>query len=369
MIFLTHSWTNKPVARRLVEAFAREGLPAWIDENQLGDGELLRPELHEAIAGCDVYLYLVSEASNASAWCQDELRFAIAREPPGGTLKVIPVRLADDATPLPALLAGRLYRSLSPAAGGPGRFANELKPVAAVEVPPRCDLSATVRLLATGLNHTLDEARLMRGDAAVQTLFLDPSYERLDLTYWSLAEQQFPVVGPVTKAVEDAVAFVDGLHKQSRNTITELRALSERYVRVASDGAFRAYFESGYLQSMRVLLTALSWNCEYLVHLKESSSIEAAFLQRRTLPQPFQGHVCDFGHGTQWVGGVRVPEHGHPWPDGAPVVAWGLSRPFADMPQSEVGKALGHAIALRFLAGTLPSTEMLDPVTLEYGLG
>jgi len=66
MIFLSHSWTNKSAARKIVEALATEGLPCWLDEQQLEDGAELRASLRLAISQSDVYLYLVSNAANES---------------------------------------------------------------------------------------------------------------------------------------------------------------------------------------------------------------------------------------------------------------------------------------------------------------
>jgi TIR domain len=192
MIFLSHSWTNKPIARQLVEALARESRPAWVDEQQLDPGAELRAGLRDAIAKSDVYLYLVSEAANDSKWVQDELRFALALEFEQ-KLKAIPVRLAGDDTPLPALLTGRLYSSLDVAqGGGAARLASELRDVASAVVPEGCQVSATIRLLSTGLSQTLEEARLVANDAQVDALFLNERYERLDALYWTLSEVQLP---------------------------------------------------------------------------------------------------------------------------------------------------------------------------------
>ncbi|NCQ59967.1 MAG: toll/interleukin-1 receptor domain-containing protein [Myxococcales bacterium] len=122
MIFLSHSWNEKPIARRIVEALARCGLPAWLDEQQLPAGALLRPGLFKAIAESDVYLDLVSAGANDSNWVQDDLSQAIARENSG--LQIFAVRLGGDTTPLPDLLNGRVYHELSTGGGGVARLAN-----------------------------------------------------------------------------------------------------------------------------------------------------------------------------------------------------------------------------------------------------
>ena len=64
-----------------------------------------------------------------------------------------------------------------------------------------------------------------------------------------------------------------------------------------------------------------------------------------------------------------VPKYGHPFPrDVKEISPWGLSSPFADIPASEVGIVVGEILALRFVARSLPSTEIPPPDSLTYGL-
>ena len=70
MIFLSHSWKNKPAARKLVEALAEQKVPCWLDEQQLDEGVELRASLRDAISQSDVYLYLISCSANQSEWVQ-----------------------------------------------------------------------------------------------------------------------------------------------------------------------------------------------------------------------------------------------------------------------------------------------------------
>lgn len=80
MIFLSHSWQNKPAAHKVVEALATERLPCWLDEQQLDYGAEMRAALRSAIAQSDIYLYLVSDAANNSKWVRDELEYAVGLE-------------------------------------------------------------------------------------------------------------------------------------------------------------------------------------------------------------------------------------------------------------------------------------------------
>ena len=232
------------------------------------------------------------------------------------------------------------------------------------------EIGGVPRLESTGLVHTLDEARRAPEPDAVDALYLNDAYERIDSLYWSVSEVKLAKDAKGTsKELEYAARVLADMHARARSSITELKGLTVRYLGVAPGRTNRLYFEAGYLQAMRVILHHLSWLCEYLLAFGEGRVTDEVFVARAHLPEPFDGHVCDFGDGTTWLGGVRVPPHGHPFgPDRRPI-AWGLSSPFSDMVEDEVGKAVGHVVAKRFLARTLPSTEMLDPEKLQYGLG
>ncbi len=187
MIFLSHSWTNKLEARKLVEVFARERLPCWLDEQQLDDGATLRTSLLTAIAQSDVFLYLVSSAANESKWVQEELKYALGLEL-DEKLCVVPVGLANSQDPLPALLHGRIYSTLDPESGGATRLAQKLSEIEGCDhVANNCQLSTTVRIDGQRLIHTLAESRELLGSRLinVKMLLLNAGYEAVDSLYYS----------------------------------------------------------------------------------------------------------------------------------------------------------------------------------------
>jgi len=92
------------------------------------------------------------------------------------------------------------------------------------------------------------------------------------------------------------------------------------------------------------------------------------FVDGRTLPDPFDGHHCQFVAEGVSFGTTTVPPHGHPFASRKPPGPWGMTSPFGDMLDADVGTALGNLIALRFLAGTLPAVSMPNPEALRYGL-
>lgn len=369
MIFLSHSWQNKPAAHKVVEALAIERLPCWIDEQQLDYGAELRASLRSAIAQSDIYLYLVSDTANNSEWVQDELKYAVGLEFEE-KLKIIPVRLAGNKNELPPLLSGRLWASLEPTTGGAARLAHYLTEVNGHNrIPEDCRLSATVRLEEHRLVHTLAQARDFSTNGEIRALLLDDQYQALDSLYWNVAEVRFPSVQGSPQELTDIAQIVADIHTQSRSIIQEARLVCRRFLSTRSTDAYHQYFDAGYERILRVMLHRLQWNTTYLRLLRDGENLDGNFVKARHLPKPFAGHRCDFVSGDQRLGSIKVPHHGHPFsPDMDNLIPWGLTSPFADMIESEVGIAVGQLLALRFMNQSLPPTEMPSPESLRYGL-
>jgi hypothetical protein len=369
MIFLSHSWQNKPAARKIVEALATGGIPCWLDEQQLDDGAELRASLRSAISQSDVYLYLVSNTANNSKWVQDELQYALSMEHEQ-KLRLIPVRLANNQAPLPPLLTGRIYTTLDPTTGGVARLTHKISEINGHDrIPEQCRLSATVRLELHRLAHTLKEIRALPNTNEVYVLLLDNQYEALDATYWGLSEVRFPEVQGNPSDLAYAVEIVANIHKKSRAIIKEARAICRRFLSTNTSNRNQYYFDAGNERALRLLLNRLQWNSDYLQKLRDEKEIDEEFVSRRNLPEPFDGHRCDFVSNGEKIGSMVVPKHGHPFSaDMEKIPAWGLTDPFLDIFESDVGIAIGEIVALRFLAGTLSSTNLPLPDSLKYGL-
>lgn len=368
MIFLSHSWNEKPVARKVVEALARRGLPAWLDEQQLAAGVRLRSALLDAIAKSNVCVYLVSEEANRSEWVQDELHQAVELERDG--LQIVPVRLAGDSTPLPSLLTGRLYQDLSEETGGVARLAHDLASLPNAGVLPQgARIASTVRLGSRRVEHTLAEtAALSVEPTARHVLILNEDYERIDALYWSFAEQSMPAAvqgRPEDLAYADNV--LDGIHSACRGAIEAVPALAGSYVERRA-APHREYYVAAIERLLYVLLHRLDWSCRYLACLRGDGVVDQKLLEERDVPEPFSGHLCEFVADGRSLGKAKVSSHDHPWAPGRPLEALRLSSPFADMVPAEVGVAIGDTVARRFLARTRPSVDLPLPETLLYGL-
>ena len=120
---------------------------------------------------------------------------------------------------------------------------------------------------------------------------------------------------------------------------------------------------------LRFMLHVLQWNIGYLRHLDGSVAIDEKFVHGRHIQESFDGPRCDFVSRGIHLGSVRVPRHGHPFAGSEEALfPWGLTSPFSDMTQSEVGMAVGDILGRRFVAGTIRTTEMNEPDSLAYGL-
>jgi len=84
---------------QLIDAFNRAGITYWLDREQLAGGETYAERIARNIKECDVFLFLSTEAANASEWTRREIGTAVTLGK-----RIIPVRLDnslyDDAVNL-----------------------------------------------------------------------------------------------------------------------------------------------------------------------------------------------------------------------------------------------------------------------------
>ena len=84
---------------KILEAFQQEGISYWLDREQLEGGDTYAARISRNIKACDVFLFLSTEAANASEWTRREIGMAVTFGK-----RVIPFRLDnssyDDAVSL-----------------------------------------------------------------------------------------------------------------------------------------------------------------------------------------------------------------------------------------------------------------------------
>jgi hypothetical protein len=86
--FLSHASTDKKLVEAVAGQLARYGVLVWLDKEELALGPL-DVALEEAVRGQATMTVFLSEQSVASAWCADELRWALEAAP--GVGHVFPV--------------------------------------------------------------------------------------------------------------------------------------------------------------------------------------------------------------------------------------------------------------------------------------
>ncbi|MBR5176834.1 MAG: toll/interleukin-1 receptor domain-containing protein [Bacteroidales bacterium] len=75
---------------RVIDALSRAGISYWLDREQLAGGETYAERIARNIKECDVFLFLSTEAANASEWTRREIGTAVTLGK-----RIIPVRLDD----------------------------------------------------------------------------------------------------------------------------------------------------------------------------------------------------------------------------------------------------------------------------------
>lgn len=106
-IFLSHSHSDKPFARRLGNDLRKAGHAVWIDEAEINIGDSLIEKIREGLDDVDYVAAILSNASIASKWVTRELDIASNREIEENRVLVLPLLLENVA--LPGFLKGKFY--------------------------------------------------------------------------------------------------------------------------------------------------------------------------------------------------------------------------------------------------------------------
>ena len=366
MVFLSHSWSDKPVARRLVESLAMEQVPCWLDEQQIDYGQKLRSAIMDAISKSDVFLYLVSKAANDSDWVQDELSFALSLEFES-RLRIVPVRLKGNKDPMPNVLSGRLFASLDTLQHGGFRLlAHNLAEIEGHErIADNSRISATVRLEEHRIVHTLEEARGFGPECERHVLLIDGRYESLSDLYWEMSDVRFPPIDKRARESDEIVNTLARAHSQCRKIIKESKAVCRRFLATDSTNDICTYLDAGHERILHEMLHFLQWNTTYLRHLRGDIAFDESSVNNRYLREPFDGPKCDIISEKKNLGSVKIPEYAR---SGTSSLIGLPDSPFGSILPWDVGKAVGHVLGRRFMAGSIRSTEMPHPKTITYGL-
>jgi len=119
-IFISHSWEDNDISRKLAEYLRRDGAEVWIDYARIEGGDSLPKIISDAIDWCDTLVLIWSKSAAASYWVGEEWTCAHVNKK-----RIIPCII--DNTKLPTILTSRLYLHFSNLERGYRELARTLK--------------------------------------------------------------------------------------------------------------------------------------------------------------------------------------------------------------------------------------------------
>lgn len=81
-IFISHTHTDKPIARRVARRLNAFGVAAWLDERELRLGAALGTTIESHLRDCEMVVAIATVAASQSPWVARELSFAAGLVPP-----------------------------------------------------------------------------------------------------------------------------------------------------------------------------------------------------------------------------------------------------------------------------------------------
>jgi hypothetical protein len=106
-VFISHASQDKPFVRKLVKELKAHHLKVWFDEQEIKVGDSIVSKISAGMKDSDYLLVVLSKASVASRWVQEELNAALMNELSGKGLVVLSALI--EKCDIPPLLLHRLY--------------------------------------------------------------------------------------------------------------------------------------------------------------------------------------------------------------------------------------------------------------------
>jgi WD40 repeat protein len=75
-VFISYSRADSDLARKLNDALQIQGKTTWFDQESIASGSDFQQEIYRGIKTCDNFLFILSERSVNSPYCQDEVEYA-----------------------------------------------------------------------------------------------------------------------------------------------------------------------------------------------------------------------------------------------------------------------------------------------------
>ena len=99
-VFLCHASKDKSFVRRLKTDLNRQGVDAWLDEEEITVGDSLRVKIENALQTCSFAIVVLSEVSLQRPWVQREMNALFSLEIERGNKVILPVLMEKAELPL-----------------------------------------------------------------------------------------------------------------------------------------------------------------------------------------------------------------------------------------------------------------------------
>jgi hypothetical protein len=119
-IFISHSWEDNELSRKLADYLRRDGAEVWIDYARIAGGDSLPKVISNAIDWCDTLVLVWSKAALDSYWVEEEWTCAHSLRK-----RIVPCLI--DRAKLPAILLSKLHIEISDFDNGYSDLARALK--------------------------------------------------------------------------------------------------------------------------------------------------------------------------------------------------------------------------------------------------
>lgn len=110
IVFLSHSSTDKPIARKIRDELEAKGLQVWLDEVEIRVGHSIPNKLASGLDSADVLCLLISKDALASKWVMREYN-AFLHKSMNDNRPILPCRL--DTSNMPTLISDIKYADFS----------------------------------------------------------------------------------------------------------------------------------------------------------------------------------------------------------------------------------------------------------------
>jgi hypothetical protein len=111
-VFLSHSWDDKAIVRRVADDLVTAGAEVWLDERELLPGYSFVTGISEGLASAEFVLLFVSEAFLKSRWAEIETTSALRQSVETRDASVVPILLEDVWNRTSPLLRQLIYVDL-----------------------------------------------------------------------------------------------------------------------------------------------------------------------------------------------------------------------------------------------------------------